>query len=164
MLLTKLPTFAGESPDIVPRVVVTGKTSGTVAPGDMVESTDGVTWTKSDTGALTVGANDLNLKGVVVFDPAKGTTAYTAGDQISILIFGVVSVHCVNTAGITPGLLLQSGTSADVGRAKAFTWVSAASDTHEVMHKVWASCFGISLGTQNGAADSLVWMFMGVKF
>jgi hypothetical protein len=130
----------------------------------MVESADGLTWTKADTGTLTVGATDVNLKGVVVFDPAKGTTAYTAGDTISILIHGIIAVHCAATAGITPGLLLKSGTTTDVGRAIVFALDSATTDKHDLLHKVYASCFGIALSSQNGAADSLAWMFVGVKF
>jgi len=164
MMLKNLPEYAGVVAADFPYIAVTGKAGGAFNAGTVVESTDdGLSWTSADTGNLTDSVQDLATRGVVMFDPAKGTANYATGDKITVVIWGIVACRAVGTAGIDEFELLQAGTSTDVGRVRVSTYASANSVTHDHFVRVLQSHVGLALNAQNGAADSLVWVFVGVR-
>jgi len=159
--ITKLPSFAGVIQAGFDHLTVTGKAGGAMANGDVVETTDGLSWTLADTPTLSDTVSDNTMKGVVVFNPNKGTVAYATNDLITIMVWGMITCKAVGTAGITMGEYLQAGTGADAGRVRASTYASAAAATHDHLKAALiGSHVGTALSVQNGAADTLVWVLI----
>jgi len=164
MVSFKLPSFAGVRLAPNADIIVTGKASAAMANGDVVESIDdGLTWTKADTPTLSDTVQDVSLKGVVVFDPVKGTTAFAVDDRVSVCIWGIITCKAIGTAGIDEFELLQAGTAGDAGRVRVSTYASIGTVTHDHIVRVLQSHVGLAMNAQNGAADTLVWVFVGMR-
>jgi hypothetical protein len=165
MLPNVLPNFAGVLLPTGPRLVVTGKAGGAVAPGDAVESTDGgKTWTAASTEVLGVAATDVNMKGIAVFDPKKGLTSYASGDVFSICLFGVITAKAVATSGILVGRLVKASVAAGTpGQATLGVAASVAADVHDNLPLMYNSMLGVALSAPAATAGALFWLFVGVR-
>ena len=164
MLPNTLPNIAGVVLPWGPRLVVTGKAGGVLSPGDLVESTDGKSFTAASTEVLGVASTDVTMKGICVFDPNKGTAAYASGDMISVCLFGVCSAKAVASSSIAIGRSVKASVAAGTpGQAILGTAASVAADVHDNLLLMYNSLVGTALTAPAAGAGSLFWLFVGLK-